>query len=522
MLEVADRKHSAPGAAKHLPPQTVALSSLAYFAASLAIVAGATFALDRWIIPALENSGQLESYLWTDENHRLNHFTYLKNEARKADPVWRSQYLPVSPEHAGKKRILVVGDSFVWGDGAVNVNTLWWRQLQAELRRRGYDQVEVIAAGMNGASTHDEASWLSTLLPKYAPDLVVIGYVTNDPEEKNADGHAYVSMLAKEIKVDDPILSGLNSMLPNLTGQLRQIRKLAQQSHLSEKTGALEYADWELALLKGDGFKAYKNTVNSLAASLRAANVPAFVIALPAGFQNKTRENTASGDDFFQRVSKYNAERYEKVKPLFKDAGLLFVDTNDAFTKAASSDPLLKANTSALRLGINPGNGHPGPFSTHFYAASAADTIERDFPSALGRKAQSKGDAGIEISDCTPPYMNVHGIQENVFEFTYPPDLTEHTLFMPIRKRHVQLSLSYPAAVNGLELEGADLSSAQVYLMKFDGKLGYAPLDFESLPVKRGQKLTWTFPQTNLDAVKLRANFKGANQSLKLKFIAAD
>ena len=274
---------------RHLPPQQVALSSLGYFVSSLAIIAAAVFALDRWIIPALENSGQLESYLWTDENHRLNHFTYLKNDARKSDPVWRSTALPVTPEHPGKKRILVVGDSFVWGDVSANINTLWWRQLQTELTKRGYRDVEVIAAGLNGASTHEETGWLVSTLPKYKPDLVVIGYVTNDPDEKTKEGKPFVRMLNKEIVDDDPILAKLNSVLPNLTGQLRQLRKLSMQAQMSAETGALEYADWELAILKGDSFEAYKKTVQSLADVLKSAKTPGFVITLPAGFQNKTK-----------------------------------------------------------------------------------------------------------------------------------------------------------------------------------------------------------------------------------------
>ncbi|MCC7527883.1 MAG: SGNH/GDSL hydrolase family protein, partial [Candidatus Melainabacteria bacterium] len=492
MPDVATRQKSAKPTDRHLSRATVALMSLGYFAASLAIIVAAVFALDRWIIPALENQGYLESYLWTDENHRFNHFTYLKNDARKEDPVWRSQYIPVAPEHAGKKRILVIGDSFVWGDGSNNVNTLWWRQLEIELKRRGYNQVEVIAAGLNGASTHDEAKWLSTLLPKYKPDLVVFGYVTNDPEEKKANGHAYVSMLSKEIRDDDPILSRVNSILPNLTGQLRQIRKLAKQSLLSDKTGALEYADWELAILKGEGFQSYKNTVNSLAVELKAANAPAFVITLPAGFQNKTRENTGAGSDFFERVRKYNAERYAAVKPVFKDAGLLFVDTSDAFAKTAAGDPLLRANNSALRLGINPGNGHPGPFSTHFYAVSCADVIESHFPEAAGEKAVARPPQAVEINDCMPPYMNARAVSADTIAFTYPPDVTEHTLHMPLRRRHVQLSLKEPVSVTQIELSGPDLKSAQVYVSYLDEKLGYSPDIFEALPLKKGGHLSWS------------------------------
>ena len=516
MLEVAEKEKTTQTASRRLPPQTVALTSLSYFAVSLALIGASLFALDRWVIPAMENSGQLESFLWTDENHRLNHFTYLKNDARPNDPVWRSKYLPVTPDHTGKKRILVLGDSFVWGDGSENVNQLWWRQLQLELARRGYPQVEVIAAGLNGASTRDQKDWLSALLPKYKPDLVVMGYVTNDPEERRQDGSAYVPMMNKELQDEDPLLAGLSKVLPNLTGQLRQMRKLSRQAALAKSSDQKEYADWELGILEGDNFAQYKRTVASLSETLKAANTPAFLITLPAGFQNKTKENVSTASNFFERVKDYNAERYAKVKPVFQDAGLLFVDTNDAFAAAASSDPLLKQNSSALRLGINPGNGHPGTFSTHFYAKSAADVIEKKFPEALGLKS-AEAETDIEINDCVPPYMNVQKVSPNTFEFTYPPDATDHTLFLPLRRRHVLLSLSTPTKVSKIELEGPNLAAAQLYLNKFDEKLGYAPPAIETLALKKGANLGWEIPVASVSSIKLRASFQGNNQLVKLK-----
>lgn len=517
MLEVAEKQKTTQIASRRLPPHTVTLTALSYFAVSLALIGFSLFALDRWIIPALENSGQLESFLWTDENHRLNHFTYLKNDARPNDPVWRSKYLPVAPDHPGKRRILVLGDSFVWGDGSENVNQLWWRQLQLELSRRGYPEVEVIAAGLNGASTRDQKDWLSALIPKYKPDLIVMGYVTNDPEERRPDGTAYVSMMSKELPDEDPLLANLSKVLPNLSGQLKQMRKLSRQAALGKTTGKKEYADWELAILEGDNFAQYKKTVASLCEILKTANTPAFVITLPAGFQNKTKENVSISNNFFERVKDYNAERYARVKPVFQDAGLLFVDTNDAFAAAASSDPLLKGNSSALRLGINPGNGHPGTFSTHFYAKSAADVIESKFALALGEKSAVSAKTDVEINDCVPPYMNVEKVAENTFEFTYPPDATDHTLFLPLRRRHVLLSLSTPATVVRIELSGPNLAAAQIYLNKFDEKLGYAPPKIETLDLKKGSALVWEIPAASVSSIKLRASFQGSNQLVKLK-----
>lgn len=522
MLEVAEKSVVKKNPTRHLPPNTVASTAFVYFVCSLAIVAGLALLLDRWIIPAMENSGQLESYLWNDENHRINHFVYLRNQARKDNPVWRSPLLPVAEAHPGKKRILVMGDSFVWGDGYSNINTLWWRQLGQELKARGYNDVEVISAGLCGASTHDQLDWVKALIPKYTPDLVVFGYVTNDPDEASSNGKSIVKMLPKELVDDSKLIATLQPLLPNLAGQLRQIRKMANQAHMQTKSAAFEYSDWELQLLQGDNFKAYSHTVEELGSYLKDAKTPGFVIGLPAGFQNKTKENSAGSHDFFERVKNYNEERYAPVKPIFAKAGLRFVDTASQFVEAAKKDPQLKGSTSPLRLGINPGNGHPGPFSTHFYATSAADVIEQSYPSALGAKSEPKQSvtAPVIVNDCVPPYMNVSHASADTVKFTYPPDVTEHTLFLPLRRKHVQLSFAQPTSVKSIELTGKCLASAQIYLVYVDPKKGYEIEELTSLPKQTGKDLKFAIPQSDklLCSVRLRAGFNGGDQNLEMKF----
>src|SRR4029434_5090068 len=88
------------------------------------------------------------------------------------------------PPADSRRTILVLGDSFVWGPPYLSLNHLWWRQLMIELERRGYRQVRVVAAGHSGWSTHRELECLEELLGEVKPDLVIWGYVTNDPDEK--------------------------------------------------------------------------------------------------------------------------------------------------------------------------------------------------------------------------------------------------------------------------------------------------------------------------------------------------
>jgi len=68
----------------------------------------------------------------------------------------------------GKKRILVLGDSFVWGFG-VEQDQTFTEQLEGLL-----PNVEVINAGVSGYSTDQELLWFKSEGVKYDPDLVIL------------------------------------------------------------------------------------------------------------------------------------------------------------------------------------------------------------------------------------------------------------------------------------------------------------------------------------------------------------
>jgi lysophospholipase L1-like esterase len=79
-------------------------------------------------------------------------------------------------------RIVVLGDSFTFGfgvpgeDGYPNV----LEKMLNEKPTRG--RIEVLNLGVGGYSTHDEALVLAHKGVEWNPEIVVIGYVLNDPE----------------------------------------------------------------------------------------------------------------------------------------------------------------------------------------------------------------------------------------------------------------------------------------------------------------------------------------------------
>lgn len=82
-----------------------------------------------------------------------------------------------------KKRILVLGDSFVWGYG-VNAEETLTRRLEAELAG-----AEVINAGVTAYGTTQELLWLEREGVKYHPDLVVLVLYKNDILDNLTQGY---------------------------------------------------------------------------------------------------------------------------------------------------------------------------------------------------------------------------------------------------------------------------------------------------------------------------------------------
>ena len=84
-----------------------------------------------------------------------------------------------SPKDEGTYRIVMLGDSFVFGFGVEDDETLA-AQLEATLGTR-HEGIEVLNAGVPGWSTDQYYLFLRTRLDEITPDLVMLGLLDNDP-----------------------------------------------------------------------------------------------------------------------------------------------------------------------------------------------------------------------------------------------------------------------------------------------------------------------------------------------------
>jgi len=92
------------------------------------------------------------------------------------------------PRAPGSFRLLVLGDSVSFGLGVQERDT-WPRVLESRLRvARPELDVEVLNHSVSGYGTLDEALVLEARIDVLQPDLVVLGYCLNDPEQAPIQG----------------------------------------------------------------------------------------------------------------------------------------------------------------------------------------------------------------------------------------------------------------------------------------------------------------------------------------------
>ncbi len=436
------------------------------FICAFAAVAGLT----EFELTGFEKRGLIISDEWTIENRKIGNENYKKIQNSFSSPLFVSLGYSGPEFKPGHKRILVVGDSFIWGDGLTNINMTWWRQLQWELRRRGFDDVDIIAAGTNGASTQDELNWFTEghLFEQTKPDAVIFGYVTNDPDMKDQDGVAVVPQSrAGPLVIHARRLQRLfGSMFPILTELL--FTRVSGKEHANN----LSYAQWELKILEGENFELYKTMLRSLKSELDRWKVPAFFVTTP---------NSPNKEYFQQRI--------RPVKAAFHDAGVAFYDILPQFVSCCA-----KLSSDSLVWAANPANGHPGPRATAFIANQVSDILQQHYPAVLGERSIKPSDAFPLINDWMPASVNVKFLGDDRWTFGAPTD-NNQLLFMPLREHHIALNFANPVSIARLKLSAKEQTSFKVWATILDDQTNAELRDYKLVGQGVGTSVSIRVPE---------------------------
>lgn len=179
-----------------------------------------------------------------DETHRLRwtsyDYTVQSNSLGFSGPLY-----PLDPP-SSTFRIFTLGDAFTSAEG-VDTPDSWPRRLENILRAEAHRPVQVMNFGITGYGPNQYAAVVREYVPKYRPNLVVIGMFVNDFEDAQTTDAAFqksigfgkppadgiISLLELEqlktywsLRVRDPIISALRRRPSGESAFLSNIRFL--------------------------------------------------------------------------------------------------------------------------------------------------------------------------------------------------------------------------------------------------------------------------------------------------------
>lgn len=161
----------------------------------------------------------------------------------------------------GVFRILVLGDSFTEG-GGVGADDVWPKRLERLLnlyRGRNGQRYEVVSMAASGSSTPRQLGILLGQGLRFSPDLVVVGYCLNDPEDE--DDHRGAAINPRLIFRDYGARSAAARWLSRRSALYRLVVARLRNNRINDWTLAYyrdiyrdDYPGWRKARAALEGF----------------------------------------------------------------------------------------------------------------------------------------------------------------------------------------------------------------------------------------------------------------------------
>ncbi len=200
---------------------------------------------------------------------------FLREHVRRNAEGFRDDPFVV-PKPPDKFRVLAVGDSFTFGDSIPDVESTWPEVLEARLAPV-CPGVEVLNLGVPGTNTSYHRALLDQRGHAYSPDLVILGFVPNDPEPPGAN------IDVVPVRLDPPLVPSrrLDQTLARSSHAYAWVR--AKKNLLLERFGWKEtYEDYVRSLYRpGPDWDRFVSDARSLAEGCRTRGIPLVVAIFP-------------------------------------------------------------------------------------------------------------------------------------------------------------------------------------------------------------------------------------------------
>ena len=235
----------------------------------------------------------------------------------------------------GLTRIAVLGDSFIWGVG-VEDRVIWTHKLERLLNQGGL-KAEILHWGKPGWSTLDQYRFLKSEGIRYDFDLLVIGFVVNDPamnEMLHIKKFIYDGGIIDRLLVQ-PISRHLFPNAISLTVDL--------VNAFFDSFCGYGYMNWLNQIYTPENLQQYQRLLQELSAYCRDHQRRLLFVMTP------------------ENHHPWLQQRFEKIIPLLKKANIDYVNLHPAIYDKFHHIP-------NRQLWANPADGHPGDLLTDAYA----------------------------------------------------------------------------------------------------------------------------------------------------------
>lgn len=432
---------------------------------------------------------------WYYENELINQMNTdkLQNKNWGSNPLWLHEGETLPFKREGVKRILVVGDSYIWGDGYANANHIWWQQFRQKLKENGYNDVEIVAAGVGGYSTQQEFENViknKQLIDLVDPDLIVIGFVNNDPEFRDENYETYFKVINSGdlfYDSDNFFINKYKELFPfSYNGLCLLLYDKFEYNETFHDYFGLGYWTWLSIISSGYWLDNYETEV---------------VKPLKNYLENNL------GIPYFFYIT------YNDIEPGIEDIMNMFEDNNIKYYFA----PYYFVNKVYdeyynVDLAINPANNHPSVVLCKNFAEVLTRILESDYPEILGQKGIYA--PNFNINDWMPHMLNVHKESVDTYSFVYPASDTEKAfLTLPVHKPYVKLNLEEPLIISNISIEGNNIEEIEVFVNKINKDLGYDDQNLYSLGILT-ENFEWKVSDKDLiTSINVSAKIKNGEQT---------
>lgn len=285
-------------------------------------------------------------------------------------------------------RILAIGDSFTYGFYVHNEEA-YPARLEEVLEQTRPGRYQVLNAGVPGYTLADELAYLKEKGLALEPDLVVLGFYTNDifdylPVMRQYFAREALLQAAALAPTEGPFARSLrqHSALYNglllLRGQLSAAQIAQQVSQVTPTVPGLEQAYHDITFLKPQAaenleyWQAYARDLRDMAALLAERNVPLVLVAFPDLNQFPPEGGMPTEPQAFLRsLTAELGIAYLDLLPIFREAG----DIQSLYLMYHDRDK--PVNASAPDAAVQPytGDGHLSMYGHLVTARAVAQVI---------------------------------------------------------------------------------------------------------------------------------------------------